>query len=130
MNPYTLSMQNTSLGKELSMTEKKKSFSSRSFGISLLMVLFIVLCFAVNAILALSSAKSNLDSSRQYADRKASYYEACNESEERICKLAGTNSTGAYEWTIPFSDTQHLSVRVVISNGTYDIEKWQTEARE
>lgn len=112
------------------MTERKNNFSSRSFGISLLMVLFIVLCFAVNAILALSSAKNDLDRSREFADRKAAYYEACNEAEKRISKLASANADGIYEWTIPFSDTQSLSVRVVLSNGTADIERWQTEARE
>ena len=70
------------------MSDRRKPSGARNFGISLIMVLFIVLCFAVFAMLSLSTAKDNLETSQQYAERKAAYYEELNTAEEQAYKAA------------------------------------------
>ena len=63
------------------MKSKKGPVSFMNMGTSSLLVIFLVLSIAVFATLALSSAKNDMDFSRQLAGQRQAYYEAVSQSE-------------------------------------------------
>ncbi|MBQ7360279.1 MAG: hypothetical protein IJW63_09305 [Lachnospiraceae bacterium] len=69
------------------MKSKKDPISFLNMGTSSLLVIFLVLSIAIFATLALSSAKNDIDFSRQLSQQKQAYYEVCNQSEVVLAHL-------------------------------------------
>ena len=117
-------------------------------GISLLVVIFIILCLVVFAVLSLASANSDYESSRTLAEHRSAYYEASNESEDILhiisengysavsekalaskleaadIDIAVSISKGTASWTAPIDDKQDLLVEVKLNSDSYEIETW------
>lgn len=69
------------------MSEKKAPVSFLNMGTSSLLVIFLILSISLFATLTLSSAKSDLDFSKQLAGQKQAYYQVCNQSELLIASV-------------------------------------------
>lgn len=69
------------------MKSKKDPISFLNMGTSSLLVIFLVLSIAIFATLALSSAKNDIDFSKQLAQQKQAYYEACSQSELILAQI-------------------------------------------
>lgn len=64
--------------------------ASRSFGgigIASVILIFIMLCMVTFAVLSLMTARSDLNQSRQNADRTTAYYQAENEAEDILTSI-------------------------------------------
>ena len=63
---------------------KKTSYPPVNMGLSLMLVVFIILCMVVLSVLSLSTALKDYDYSAQNAKNTIEYYEACNKADQRL----------------------------------------------
>ena len=112
---------------------EKRGFSVPVVGGSSLLVIFAVLCLTVLAMLSLSTARSSAELSRASADAAAAYYEADAQAEEILARLRGgeapegvtSGGDGTYEYEVPISQTQALSVRVRAAEDGWTVLRWK-----
>nr|WP_027870666.1 hypothetical protein [[Eubacterium] cellulosolvens] len=103
----------------------------RPIGFSLLFVVFLILCFFTFAAITLLTAKSDLDSSKTYAERQTAYYAACNRAEEKVASLnrdaAANPDTAALaaHFKEQIDDTQTLHISLLLDDNKYRITRWQ-----
>lgn len=107
--------------------KKKTEISLGTPGAASLMVIFAVLCLAVFAVLSLSTALADSRLEHTAADTILKYYHADAAAEEYLSELRAKRENGEYDYSIPVSDTQILSVRARIDEDGYNILKWQLE---
>ena len=62
----------------------KKKFSVTNIGSISLLMIFIILCMVTLAALSLSSAASEANTARKFADHNTKYYQADNQAEETL----------------------------------------------
>ena len=112
---------------------KKEHFSLPAVGLSSLLVIFVALCLAVFAQLALSTAKADEKLSDQGHQAIMDYYQAEREADAIIAQLRSgkipegvTFEDGIYSFQCVISDTQALEVEVKLEGETYTILKWQS----
>lgn len=67
----------------------KKKFSVTNIGSISLLMIFIILCMVTLAALSLSSAASEADTARKFADHNTKYYQADNQAEETLDIIDG-----------------------------------------
>ena len=67
----------------------KKKFSVTNIGSISLLMIFIILCMVTLAALSLSSAASEADTARKFADHNTKYYHADNQAEETLDIIDG-----------------------------------------
>lgn len=114
----------------------KTRFSPPMAGGSSLLIIFAVLCLTVLAMLSLTAARNNDLLSRASAQSVAAYYAADAQAEEILARLRrGETPDGvtsapygagtAYEYAVPISDTQALSVSVRIAGEDWEILRWK-----
>ena len=112
---------------------KKEHSSLPAVGLSSLLVIFVALCLAVFAQLALSTAKADEKLSDQGHQAIMDYYQAEREADAIIAQLRSgkipegvTFEDGIYSFQCVISDTQALEVEVKLEGETYTILKWQS----
>jgi Tfp pilus assembly protein PilX len=105
-------------------------------GGSSLLIIFAVLCLTVLAMLSLSTAQSNDRLSRASAESVTAYYAADAQAEETLTRLrrgeapdgvtVSENGAGTlYEYAVPISDTQELSVSMCLEGADWEILRWK-----
>lgn len=110
---------------------KKTSYPPVNMGLSLMLVVFIILCMVVLSVLSLSTALKDYDYSAQNAKNTIEYYEACNKAELELQKLNETLSSyedyDTLEYTTKVNDEKALYVEVELlpSENTYSIKTWK-----
>lgn len=112
---------------------EKRGFSVPVVGGSSLLVIFAVLCLTVLAMLSLSTARSSAELSRASADAAAAYYEADARAEEILARLRGgetpegvtSGGDGTYQYEVPISQTQALSVCVRAAEDGWTVLRWK-----
>ena len=110
---------------------KKTSYSPLNMGISLMLVVFIVLCMVVFSVLSLSTAIKDRNYSLQNANNTQEYYEACNQAELELSKiisnLTSYNENENIEYNIVVNDDKILNVVVEVhpSQNDYSIKTWK-----
>lgn len=112
---------------------EKRGFSVPVVGGSSLLVIFAVLCLTVLAMLSLSTARSSAELSRASADAAAAYYEADAQAEEILARLRGgetpegvtSGGDGTYQYEVPISQTQALSVCVRAAEDGWTVLRWK-----
>ena len=67
----------------------KKKFSVTNIGSISLLMIFIILCMVTLAALSLSSAASEANTARKFADHNTKYYQADNQAEETLDIIDG-----------------------------------------
>lgn len=114
----------------------KVQFSPPLVGGSSLLIIFAVLCLTVLAMLSLSTAQNNDRLSRASADSVTAYYTADAQAEEILSRLRrGETPDGVTvekdgagtlcEYTVPFSQTQELSVSVRLEGADWKVLRWK-----
>ena len=113
--------------------KNKERFSLPAVGLSSLLVIFVALCLAVFAQLALSTAKADDKLSDQGHQAIMNYYQAEREADTIIALLRNgkvpegvTFEDGVYSFQCVISDTQVLEVEVRMEGDTYTVLKWET----
>ena len=113
--------------------KNKERFSLPAVGLSSLLVIFVALCLAVFAQLALSTAKADDKLSDQGHQAIMNYYQAEREADTIIALLRNgkvpegvTFEDGVYCFQCAISDTQALVVEVRMEGDTYTVLKWET----
>ena len=104
---------------------EKRGFSVPVVGGSSLLVIF--------AMLSLSTARSSAELSRASADAAAAYYEADAQAEEILARLRGgetpegvtSGGDGTYQYEVPISQTQALSVCVRAAEDGWTVLRWK-----
>ena len=112
---------------------EKRGFSVPVVGGSSLLVIFAVLCLTVLAMLSLSTARSSAELSRASADAAAVYYEADAQAEEILARQRGgetpegviSGGDGTYQYEVPISQTQALSVCVRAAEDGWTVLRWK-----
>ncbi len=110
---------------------KKKSYPPVNMGISLMLVVFIVLCMVVFSVLSLSTALKDYNYNKQNADNTKEYYEACNKGELELANVKSNLSSYAdgekLEYIITINDDKVLQIMVKLypSKDTYEIKTWK-----
>lgn len=113
--------------------KNKERFSLPAVGLSSLLVIFVALCLAVFAQLALSTAKADDKLSDQGHQAIVDYYQAEREADTIIALLRNgkipegvTFEDGVYSFQCVISDTQVLEVEVKLEGDSHTILRWQT----
>ncbi len=110
------------------MSRKKNDYGTQ-IGSSSLLLIFVVLCLVSFAALAIVSANADSKLTEKLKNRTAAYYTACSQAQENLADIdaqlqeayasvASDNLYYAsvqeqYSFTVPFTDSQELSVTVV-----------------
>lgn len=102
-------------------------------GGSSLLVIFAVLCLTVFALLSLSTVKADKRLADINARAVEEYYAADLEAERILSEIRVGNlpegvavNGNIYSYSCPVSETQKLCVEVSVTEGGFDIIRWQT----
>ena len=110
---------------------KKTSYPPVNMGISLMLVVFIVICMIIFSILSLSTALKDYNYSKENAENTKEYYEACNRGERELALIYTNLSDYAdgeeLEYLITMNDDKALQIitKFYPSNNTYEIKTWK-----
>lgn len=119
------------------MQEKKQINPPINPGISLLLVVFLVLCLFTFSAITLATAISEHKRSQSLAENTRAYYAACNQAEHQLSALRNTLQISGsrsidepLEYEFEIDETQSLFVRIepdllTSTNKPYRITKWQ-----
>lgn len=118
------------------MNQNKTATPPMNVGISLLLVVFLILCLFTFAAIALTSAKNEYENSLDVVQRTGDYYAACNEVEQILAALQADIDAGRDQvlevrnYNIPINREQQLCVSIEPvepgSSEPYRIIRWQT----
>lgn len=111
---------------------KKLSFSPPAVGISSLLVIFAVLCLTIFCLLSVSTVSADIQLAQKSRTAIQNYYQADCQAEAVLAKLRagqippGVTVNGSqYSYLCKVSDTQGLSVAVILDGTSYTIIRWQ-----
>lgn len=110
------------------MRRNGENSAARSGGIpgaATLITVFAVLCMAVFAILALSTATSEKRLSDLALQNTLRCCEADTAAQEWLGALREAGENGTFTGQFPITDTRVLMAEVCIRDGGYDIIRWQ-----
>ena len=103
-------------------------------GLSSVLVIFAVLCLTVFALLSVSTVEADGRLAEKSRQTTAQYYAADCRAEQILAQLRGgtvpegvTGENGHYRYHCAISDTQLLSVEVLVDKKNYEIIRWQAE---
>lgn len=136
----------------------KKNYPVANIGSASLLVIFIILSLVTFGVLSLSGANRDYQYNRRIADRTTAYYEACNQAERKLQKIASLLDTYAsdsealtanlellevsrstshtLQYCVPIDDTQQLLVELALSSVkddpgcTYTVTCWKAVRTE
>ena len=113
------------------MNEKKPS-SLPVMGLGSLLVVFIALCLALVAMLALGAVKNDASRNDQTHNAIMNLYQAEREADVIIAQLRNgiipdgvTCEDGVYQFRCVISDTRVLEVEVKLENGGHTVLRWE-----
>lgn len=114
------------------MKEKKAGVNT---GISLMLVIFVVMCIVTFAVLSYSSAMSDYNLSMKAVERTKLYYQACNRSEEIIARYSQNPSLRTddiLEFTEDIGVNHYLNVKAKWNDeiGKYEILEWSVNYKK
>ena len=116
---------------------KRESFSPAAVGGSSLLVIFAVLCLTVFALLSLSSVQAERRLADAATQSVVDYYEADLQAEIILARLRGgeeipgvEEKDGKYEFEVPISGRQTLSVALTREGDDWVVLRWQAVTRE
>lgn len=133
------------------MSHKKKADPiGANVGTSSLLLVFVILCLVSFATLSIVSANADQKLNDKIVERTASYYDACNQAEEKLMNIDSTlkalydsgvsreeyfaQAGENIEFAIPVSDVQTLNVCVRVNypgstdSTFYSISRWKLES--
>lgn len=112
--------------------KNKERFSLPAVGLSSLLVIFVALCLAVFAQLAMSTAKADDKLSEQNHQAVMDYYQAEREADAIVAQIRSgmipegvTCEDGVYSFRCVISETRALEVEVRLEEDTHTILRWQ-----
>lgn len=116
--------------------EHSTRFSPPAVGGSSLLAIFAVLTVSVFALLSLSTVLAEKRLSDSSAQAVSAYYAADLEAETIFAQLRGgqlppqvEQSGDHYRFTCAISETQTLAVELRLTDGTWEVLRWQTIAQ-
>jgi len=116
---------------------KRESFSPAAVGGSSLLVIFAVLCLTVFALLSLSSVQAERRLADAATQAVTDYYAADLQAEIILARLRNgeeipglEEKDGKYEFEVPISGRQTLSVALDREGNDWVILRWQAVTRE
>lgn len=116
---------------------KRESFSPAAVGGSSLLVIFAVLCLTVFALLSLSSVQAERRLADAATQSVVDYYEADLQAEIILARLRSgeeipgvEEKDGKYEFEVPISGRQTLSVALTREGDDWVVLRWQAVTRE
>lgn len=105
---------------------RKKTSSVGLPGVSSLITILAVLCIAVFAVLALSTALSSRRLSDAALKHSREYYAAVASAEEQIADLRSKGTEGTKQFSVPISETLALAVEADFTpDGKAEITRFQ-----
>ena len=111
---------------------KQESFSPAAVGGSSLLVIFAVLCLTVFALLSLSSVQAERRLADAATQSVVDYYEADLRAQKIVARLRNGEAVagleekdGKYEFEVPISGRQSLSVALTRQENDWAIVRWQ-----
>ena len=113
------------------MKVKKTSYPPLNMGISLMLVIFIILCMVVFSVLSLSTSLKDYNYSEQNAENTKAYYEACNQAERELASIKDNISSydegEELEYLIKVDDNKSLQVAIELhpAQNNYTIKTWK-----
>ncbi len=113
------------------MKVKKTSYPPLNMGISLMLVIFIILCMVVFSVLSLSTSLKDYNYSEQNAENTKTYYEACNQAELELASIKDNISSydegEELEYLIKVDDNKSLQVAIELhpAQNNYTIKTWK-----
>ena len=113
------------------MKTRKFSYPPIHVGVSLLLVVFLVLCMVIFSVLSLSGALKDYKYSEKNAIRTTEYYEANNLAEEKLAEIGrsmSADAAGTIEFTVPINESKLLLVILEVHPGEtpgYQILTWK-----
>ena len=117
--------------------KKQNSFSLTPVGGSSLLVIFAVLCLTVFALLSLSSVQAERRLADAAAQSVIDYYRADLQAEEIFARLQNgerlegiEENDGLWEFAVPISQRQVLSVALKHEREDWAVLRWQTVTSE
>ena len=117
--------------------KKQNSFSLTPVGGSSLLVIFAVLCLTVFALLSLSSVQAERRLADAAAQSVIDYYRADLQAEEIFARLQNgerlegiEENDGLWEFAVPISQRQVLSVALKHEREDWTVLRWQTVTSE
>ena len=112
---------------------KRDSFSPAAVGGSSLLVIFAVLCMTVFALLSLSSVQAERRLADAATQSVVDYYQADLRAEEILALLRSgegilglEEKKGKYEFEVPISGRQMLSVTLARQGEQWSVLRWQS----
>ena len=131
-------------------TRKKSDPIGANVGTSSLLLVFVILCLVSFATLSIVSANADKKLNSKIVERTASYYDACNQAEEKLMGIDNTlkdlydsgisreeyfaNAGETIDFAIPVSDVQTLNVSVKVNypsetnTSFYSIDRWTLQS--
>jgi len=116
---------------------KQEQFSPAAVGGSSLLVIFAVLCLTVFALLSLSSVQADRRLADAATQSVVDYYEADIRAEEIFARLRSgeqieglEEQDGTYEFEVPISGRQSLSVALQRQGDAWTVLRWQAVTTE
>lgn len=112
--------------------KEQGKFTPPPLGGSSLLVVFAVLSLTVFALLGLSTVRADRRLGDRSAQAVADYYAADAQAQEVLARLRQgekpegvAESGGVYTYTTPVSDSQALEMTVKLSDGKWQVLRWQ-----
>lgn len=109
------------------MKRDRESSSFVNIGSSSLLIIFLILCLATFAVLSLSSAKSDYNSSRRLAQHRAEYYEAAAKAETVLAGIDRALAEGMSPGDIP-TDVNGILIETDGHECSYEIPMSEKQA--
>ena len=117
--------------------KRQERFSPAAVGGSSLLVIFAVLCMTVFALLSFSSVQAERRLADAAAQSVTDYYRADLQAEEIIARLRSGEAVegieeinGIFEFMLPVSGRQALSVTLEHTGEEWTVLRWQTVTAE
>ena len=117
--------------------KKKQEVRPHTFGLSLLLVVFLVLCLMTFAAISIAEARNDLTGSRKKFDKTAAYNAAVDIAELAIAdytESAAINPERAekvIDYSVSIDETDQLNIRLVLDEEAeadhprYQVTRWQ-----
>lgn len=121
---------------------EKQEVRPRTFGLSLLIVTFLVLCLMTFAAISITEARHDLTGSEKKYAKVVTYNEACNTAElmieeyTRKALLAPAEAEQKIEFSVPVDEADDLHVSAELERNEasaqlrYRITRWQVTSRQ
>ena len=117
------------------MNKKKQDVRPRTFGLALLLVVFLVLCLMTFAAISIAEARNDLAGAEVRLEKTVALNTAANEAEQNIRDFTGEaamdpeHAQSSIEFSVSIDETDELDVSLeLVTDGgtpTYAVTRWQ-----